>query len=59
MANRQLRSTVVDPQQTGGVNNESVFYAYLLHSISLHTSTILRLKWLTFTIRFECTTRMT
>jgi hypothetical protein len=59
VANRQLRSTVVDPQQTGGVNNESVFYAYLLHSISLHTSTILRLKWLTFTIRFECTTRMT
>lgn len=28
VANRQLRSTVTNPQQTGGVNNESIIYAY-------------------------------
>jgi hypothetical protein len=31
VASRQLRSTAVNPQQTGGVNNESVFYAYGMH----------------------------
>ena len=31
VANRQLLSTVTNPQQTGGVNTDSIFYAYGMH----------------------------